>query len=72
MPDNLELAADGLADARAKLEAVREALQPLLNDREGAHGDLAALVDRLDRMAAEVARIEGVVAGQAVGVAERA
>lgn len=52
-----------LAQAIAKLKAAQELLQPLL-DVHG--GELAPLAARLEWVAAEVARIEGVVAGQSV------
>jgi hypothetical protein len=71
MLDNLdvrETAGQDLDQARAKIEATREALQAVLD----AHGgdELRQLVERLDRMAAEVARIEDVVASEAVGVGQ--
>jgi hypothetical protein len=59
MPD----IADDLADAHAKLGAAREALERIPETRE--------LAEKLERMAAEVARIEEVVAEQAVAVAGR-
>ncbi len=61
---------DDLAEARSKIEATRAALQAALdalNGQDDHNVDVApirALADRLDRMAAEVARIEGVVADQ--------
>jgi hypothetical protein len=62
MPNDI---AEDLAEARSKLESVREAIQPLLDAQSG---ELVALVDRLKRMAEEVARIERLVAEQTVSV----
>jgi hypothetical protein len=61
MPDDIQ---DNLANALAKLQAAREAILPLL-DAQG--GELVPIADRLERMAAEVARIERVIAEQTVG-----
>jgi hypothetical protein len=57
-----------LEEARAKIEAVREKLQRAL---EGQGGDQEAvrLLGRLERLSADVARVEGVVAGQGVEAA---
>jgi hypothetical protein len=64
MPDTLETVGQDLDEARAKIEATRAALQAALDAQETPDGALAALVARLERMAAEVGRIEDVVAGQ--------
>jgi alkylation response protein AidB-like acyl-CoA dehydrogenase len=53
---------DDLAEARAKLDAARVAIE--------RHPEVKELVAKLERMAAEVARIEGVAAKQAVAVAQ--
>jgi hypothetical protein len=50
----------------ARLEAAREALQPLLDGQDGDLAPVRQAVARLERMEAEVARIEAVVAEQAV------
>ena len=75
MRDSVELATDpvvmavaDLAEARAKLEAVREALQRAMDASGGDPAAIRQAEARLDRMAAEMARIEGVVAGQAAEV----
>ena len=59
---------DSLAEARGKLESVLEALQPLVDAGIDSDGEMARIAARLERMAAEVTRIEGVVAKQAVGL----
>jgi len=64
--DTLDMASDGLVQARARLEAAREALQPLLDAQEGDTAPIRDAASRLERMAAEVARIEAVCAGRAV------
>jgi septal ring factor EnvC (AmiA/AmiB activator) len=61
MPDTLETVSQDLDEARAKIEATRAALQAALDAQETSDGELAALVARLERMAAEVERIEGFV-----------
>ena len=50
-----------LDEARAKIEATRDALQAALDGQEDPDERLAALVARLDRMAAEVERVEDAV-----------
>jgi hypothetical protein len=62
--DKLSHVSDGLAAVLARLEAAREALQPLLDGKDGDLAPVRQAVARLERMEAEVARIEGVVAGQ--------
>jgi predicted nucleic acid-binding Zn-ribbon protein len=57
-----------LDEARAKIEATRDELQAVLDSQEVPDARLAALVARLDRMAAEVGRVEDAVA-EAVGEA---
>src|SRR4051812_2594876 len=57
-----------LDEARAKIEATRAALQAALDGQEAPGERLTALVARLDRMAAEVGRVESAVA-EAVGEA---
>ena len=52
-----------LDEARARIEATRDALRAALDVREAPDERLAALVARLDRMAVEVERVEEVVAG---------
>ena len=47
---------DDMAEARAKIEAAREAIHSMPK--------LAPLAEKLDRMAAEVARIEAKVAAR--------
>jgi hypothetical protein len=53
----------GLDEARAKIEATRDALRAAVDVQEAPDERLAALVARLDRMVAEVERVEEVVAG---------
>ena len=57
---------EGLAEVLARLEAAREALQPLLDGQDGDLAPVRQAVARLERMKAEVARIEAVVGEQAV------
>jgi hypothetical protein len=59
---------DELTEARTTFEATRKALQPLLDAGIDRDGELAPIIARLERMAAEVARIEDVAAGQMVEV----
>jgi hypothetical protein len=70
--DQLSHVSEGLAEVLARLEAAREALQPLLDGQDGDMAPIRQAVARLERMEAEVARIEAVVEGQAVGVGELA
>jgi hypothetical protein len=60
MSDDIQ---DALAEALAKLQAAREAILPLL---DAGNGEMAPVAARLKRMAAEVARIEKVIADQEV------
>ena len=64
--DKLAHVSEGLAEVLARLEAAREALQPLLDGQDGDLAPVRQAVARLERMEAEVARIEAVVAEQAV------
>ena len=57
-----------LDEARARIEATRDELQAVLDGQEAPDARLVALVTRLDRMAAEVERVEDAVA-EAVGEA---
>ena len=59
----LEYIGPDLDEARAKIEATRDALQAALDRQNAPDGRLAALVLRLDRMAAEAGRVEEFVAG---------
>ena len=52
-----------LDEARAKIEATRDALRAALDVQEAPDERLAALVARLDLMAVEVERVEEVVGG---------
>jgi hypothetical protein len=52
--ETLDTAAQGLDEARARIEATRAALRAALDGGE----ELRQLVARLDRMAAELGRIE--------------
>ena len=70
--DQLSHVSEGLAEVLARLEAAREDLQPLLDGQDGDLAPVRQAVARLERMEAEVARIEAVVAEQAVGVGELA
>jgi hypothetical protein len=70
--DQLSHVSEGLAEVLARLEAAREALQPLLDGQDGDLAPIRQAGARLERMEAEVARIEAVVEGQAVGVGELA
>ena len=47
-----------------------EALQAVLDAQGGDQAEIREIIARLDRMAAEVARIELVVAGETVGVGQ--
>lgn len=62
MIDSTEEIGLDLAEARAKIDAVKERLQATL---DGGPGDEAArrLLERLERLSAGVARVEGMVAG---------
>ncbi len=64
--DKLLHVSEGLAEVLARLEAAREALQPLLDGQDGDQAPVRQAVARLERTEAEVARIEAVVAEQAV------
>ena len=57
-----------LDEARARIEATRDGLRAVLHSQEVPDARLVALVTRLDRMAAEVERVEDAVA-EAVGEA---
>ena len=57
-----------LAEARARIEATRDGLRAVLYSQEVPDARLVALGTRLDRMAAEVERVEDAVA-EAVGEA---
>ena len=63
LDDPIEIADDEPKDARVKIEATRDLLRPLDPDDDRARLSIARLVE----MAAEVARIEGVIAGVSVG-----
>ena len=66
LDDSLEL----LVNARAQLATVREAMQAALDDQVGQEWvdeELIPLLARLEWEEAELARIERVVGGQAVG-----
>ena len=66
--DRLESVSGDLAEARARIDAARTALQGLLDDQEGDLGPVREAMTRLDRMAAELERIEGVCGGQLIGM----
>jgi hypothetical protein len=66
--DTLESVSGDLAEARAKIDAARAALQSLLNDQEGDLAPVREAMTRLDRMAAELERIEGVCGVQMIGM----
>jgi hypothetical protein len=57
-----------LDEARARIEATRDGLRAVLHSQEVPDAHLGALVTRLDRMGAEVERVEDAVA-EAVGEA---
>ena len=61
---------DDLADARAKIEATGEALQAALNGQE-APDAVRQAIERLERIAAEVKRLEGVTVGETMPVDQR-
>jgi hypothetical protein len=61
---------DDLADARAKIEATREALQAALNGQE-APDAVRQAIERLERIAAEVKRLEGITVGETMPVDQR-
>jgi hypothetical protein len=55
-----------LDESRARIEATRDGLRAILHSQEVPDARLVALVTRLDRMDAEVERVEDAVA-EAVG-----
>jgi hypothetical protein len=61
----LQAVGQDIDEARARIEATRDALQATAGGQEAPDGTPAALVARLGRMADEVARIERVIEGQA-------
>jgi hypothetical protein len=61
--DTLDIVGQDLDEARVKIETVRDALQAVLDAQGGE--ELRRIVERLDRMATEVARAGEVVADQA-------
>jgi hypothetical protein len=68
MSDDLDIALDDLAEARAKLEAARDAIRQLQDAALGDTGAFRQLASRLDRLAAELARIERVVEDAAINL----
>ena len=66
--DRLESVSGDLAEARVKIDAARAALQGLLDDQEGDLTPVREAMIRLDRMSAELERIEGVCGGQLIGM----
>jgi archaellum component FlaC len=65
--ETLETAAGELNEVRDRLDATREALQRVLDSQDGDLDAIQQAMARLERIEAEVARIEGVCAGRAVG-----
>jgi hypothetical protein len=55
-----------LEEAGAGIDAVREKLRRALGGQEGGQ-EAARLPGRLERLSADVARVEGVVAAEAAG-----
>lgn len=66
LDDPLETASNDLGAARARIVAARERLRRLHEAEGGDLGPIRLAISRLDRMAAEVARIEREVAGPSV------
>lgn len=60
--DTLESASSDLIEARAKIDAARKVLQDALDAQDGDLGSIRQAMARLDRIAAEMGRIEGVIA----------
>lgn len=56
-----------LAEARAKIDAVRDKLEKALDGQEGDQESASRSLAWLERLSADVARVEGVVAEAAVG-----
>jgi hypothetical protein len=55
-----------LETARGLIDAVRERPQAALKARDGDDEAARLLLERLERLSADVTRVEGVVAGQGV------
>jgi hypothetical protein len=69
--DILETVGQDLDEARAKLEEARLALQAALDAQSAEGSDIEPLrqaIARLERIAAEVERVEGVEVGETVAV----
>jgi len=60
-PETLDAAGENLEQALARIEAAREALHQALDGRDSP--EIRQAMDRLDRLAAQVARVERVVQG---------
>jgi hypothetical protein len=65
--DTLETVVADLSEARAMLYAARHALERLRDASEGQHAPLRQAESQVEQMDDEVARIERVIEGQAVG-----
>jgi hypothetical protein len=65
--DVLEAVGPDLDAARAKIEAVRDTLQSVLDARGEDLAEFGHIVVRLARLAADVRRVEEAISGQAVG-----
>ena len=65
--DVLEAVGPDLDAARAKIEAVRDTLQSVLDAREEDLVEIGQLVVRPARLAEDVRRVEEAISGQAVG-----
>ncbi len=70
MPHRLETVGHDLDEVLAKSKATRAALHAALEAEEAPNGELVAVVARRERMASELERMEGVVAGQAIAASE--
>jgi hypothetical protein len=64
--DVLEAVGPDLDTARAKIEAVRDTLQDVLDAQGQELAEIGHLVARLARLAADVRRVEEAVSGQVV------
>jgi hypothetical protein len=62
--ETLESAASDLAEVRDRMESSRVAVQRVLDAQDGDMDAMRATMARLERIEADVARVEGVCAGR--------
>jgi hypothetical protein len=70
MIDSVETIGLDLEEARAKIDAVREKLRRSLDAQQGDQEAAGRSLAWLERLSADVARVEGVVAGKAVAAGD--